>query len=408
MVASRAAYQEARSPPTRLATSGPSSATPRRPAGSGRRTAARSTRWPRPTRCWATRPARWPPCIASRPSATPPNVAADSDFARLRSVPAFVAVRRELERNATPIAPGRPAFTLPERDLLTEGIAYDPVTRMFFVGSVHHGKILRVDPRGGGRVTEFVAARGGRASGLRSACAWTRRGGCSGSRRRRSRRRAATRPRTVSGAASSVSTWRRASPPAASSSPTTGSLTPWATSPSARTGDVYATDSRAPSIYRVRAGADRLERFVESPLLLSAQGLALDPDERTLYVADYARGILRVDLATGEVVPVPAPDDVLALGIDGLYRVGRALIGIQNGVRPHRVVRLRSLRTASGSTRSRSSSAPGRTTPSRLSEWWWAASCSTSPTASGSSSATMAASRRPLQLQRPLVLRLRL
>lgn len=266
------------------------------------------------------------------------NVAADSDFARLRSVPAFVAVRRELERNATPIAPGRPAFTLPERDLLTEGIAYDSVTRMFYVGSVHHGKILRVDPRGGGRVTEFVAARAG---GL-----WAPLGMRVDPKRR------------VLWVASAAVPQTRGYAPADSlrsglfrfdletGKPTGRFLVADDGKPHAlgdvlisSTGDVYATDSRAPSIYRVRAGADRLERFVESPLLLSAQGLALDPDERTMYVADYARGILRVNLATGEVVPVPAPDDVLALGIDGLYRVGRALIGIQNGVRPYRVAR---------------------------------------------------------------------
>ena len=89
----------------------------------------------------------------------------------------------------------------------------------------------------------------------------------------------------------------------------------------------------------MRTGADSLEAFVASPLLLSAQGLALDADERTLYVADYARGILRVDLTTREVTPVPAPDDMLVLGTDGLYLVGGALVAIQNGVTPHRVVR---------------------------------------------------------------------
>ena len=84
-----------------------------------------------------------------------------------------------------------------------------------------------------------------------------------------------------------------------------------------------------------------IERFVTSPLLLSAQGLALDSAERTLFVADYARGLLRVDLASREVRPLDAPDDVMALGIDGLYAVGPDLIGVQNGNSPHRVVRLR-------------------------------------------------------------------
>jgi hypothetical protein len=58
-------------------------------------------------------------------------------------------------------------------------------------------------------------------------------------------------------------------------------------------------------------------------------------------VADYARGILKVDLARRSIVPVPTADTVAALGIDGLYFADGALVGIQNGVTPHRVVRLR-------------------------------------------------------------------
>jgi sugar lactone lactonase YvrE len=108
----------------------------------------------------------------------------------------------------------------------------------------------------------------------------------------------------------------------------------------ARDGRVYATDSRAPVIYRVPLDGDTLERFAESDLLLSAQGLVLAPDERTLYVADYARGILRVDLRSRAVALLEAADTALVLGIDGLSRHGAELIGIQNGVTPHRVVRL--------------------------------------------------------------------
>ena len=48
-----------------------------------------------------------------------------------------------------------------------------------------------------------------------------------------------------------------------------------------------------------------------------------------------------MDLAARTIVPVPAADDVTALGIDGLYLVDGSLIAIQNGIAPHRVVRLR-------------------------------------------------------------------
>jgi sugar lactone lactonase YvrE len=105
-------------------------------------------------------------------------------------------------------------------------------------------------------------------------------------------------------------------------------------------GDVYASDSRSPAIYRVVAGADSLERFLESPLLLSAQGLAFTPDERWLYVADFSRGLVRVNVPARTAELVAAADTVQTLGLDGLYYHGGALIGIQNGVTPHRVTRL--------------------------------------------------------------------
>jgi hypothetical protein len=105
-------------------------------------------------------------------------------------------------------------------------------------------------------------------------------------------------------------------------------------------GRVYASDSRAPVLYRVPLRGDTLERFLESPLLLSAQGLAPAPDRHALYVADYARGIIRVDLRTRKAALMPAMDTVLALGVDALAWTGTGLIGVQNGVTPHRVVRL--------------------------------------------------------------------
>jgi sugar lactone lactonase YvrE len=105
-------------------------------------------------------------------------------------------------------------------------------------------------------------------------------------------------------------------------------------------GRVYASDSRAPVLFRVPEQGDTLERFLQSPLLLSAQGLAATPDGRTLYLSDYARGIIKVDLATRQASLLAAADSVLALGVDALVWTRHGLVGVQNGVTPHRVVRL--------------------------------------------------------------------
>ena len=265
------------------------------------------------------------------------DLMADSDFVSLRSLPAFAAIRRSLARNAEPVVRSQPAFTLPERDLLTEGIAYDPRTGDFLVGSVHHRKILRVERSG--RVSQFVApARDG---------LWAPLGMRADSARGMLWVATTALPQmvgydTADAGRSGLYAFDLA----------TGALrgryllspdgSPHALSDVviSRAGDVYASDSRAPVIYRLSAGADTLKEFLRSPLLLSAQGMAFDPTERVMYVADYARGLLRVDLATREIEPVPAADGVVALGIDGLYAVGEDLVGVQNGVAPSRVVRL--------------------------------------------------------------------
>ena len=104
-------------------------------------------------------------------------------------------------------------------------------------------------------------------------------------------------------------------------------------------GDVYASDSQSPWIHVLRAGTDSLVRFATHPLFRSLQGMAITSDGRTMFVADYSHGLLRIDLPSRSVTPLRIARGVTALGVDGLYLNGRALIGIQNGIAPMRVVR---------------------------------------------------------------------
>ncbi len=94
------------------------------------------------------------------------NLDADTDFDSIRQVEGYkrvVAGMNALRKERISSAAAR-AFTIPEKGFVAEGIAYDPITRTFFVSSVRHRRIVRISRDG--KITDFVEAR---RDGLRSA-----------------------------------------------------------------------------------------------------------------------------------------------------------------------------------------------------------------------------------------------
>ncbi len=85
-------------------------------------------------------------------------------------------------------------------------------------------------------------------------------------------------------------------------------------------------------------GAFIRKQFDLSNGFFNLQGLALNEDEKYLYLADYITGIHRIDTETDDVVKVFAPEEILLKGIDGLYYYENSLIAIHNGVKPYRVM----------------------------------------------------------------------
>jgi len=67
-------------------------------------------------------------------------------------------------------------------------------------------------------------------------------------------------------------------------------------------------------------------------------GLTYLPEAQRLVVADL-RGLWTIDLAQPRLVGIAAQATFVG-GVDGLYAVGTELVAIQNGLRPHRVLRI--------------------------------------------------------------------
>jgi sugar lactone lactonase YvrE len=280
------------------------------------------------------RAVRWLDRIAAAGLMVP--AADDTDFATIAKTVPFQAVLARLAANGTPVRSAERVITLPERGLVAEGLAYDPVDRCFYVSSVRKRKVLRVDAKG--RVADFVAGRDE---------LWSALGIAVDASRRRLWVTTAAMPQTLGLAPGDegrsallrydLATGRLDLSVALANTPTRHALADLAV---AANGDVYVTDSLTPALYRLREGATALERLELSARLESPQGLALTSDGRRLYLADYSSGVLVVDLATLVATHLAHPDDVCLVGIDGLALTGGALYATQNGVRPKRVVRV--------------------------------------------------------------------
>ena len=79
---------------------------------------------------------------------------------------------------------------------------------------------------------------------------------------------------------------------------------------------------------------------ITSPLFRSLQGVAPTLDGRTVFLADYSRGLLALDVATGEVTRLEDAANMSSRGCDGIVLdAHEAIIAVQNGVAPARVMR---------------------------------------------------------------------
>ena len=259
----------------------------------------------------------------------------DDDFAAVRDSEAFAGARRKLRTLRERVGSSAVAFRLQERDLLTEGIAYDPRTKAFFIGSVHRRKILR--RASDGSVSDFVgegreglqsvlALRVDPKRGLLYACsaALPQMTGYDGSLEGQSA--------VFVFDLASARLLRRIPLPSDGKRHAANDLA------ISGAGDVIVTDSLGSGVYRIRAGATAVEILVRPGLFRSPQGVGFGPNG-SLYVADWGRGLYRVDRA-GRPHELSGPADVPLLGIDGLLMRGRQIIVTQNGIEPHRVARL--------------------------------------------------------------------
>jgi hypothetical protein len=231
-----------------------------------------------------------------------------------------VAAEQQIPLNRSYIA-----FTIPEKDLLPENVAYDSGTGAFFVGSTRKGKILRVLD---GAIAEFVAPR---AHGL-----WMVVG-----------MKADAERRALWVASSYGSNLVDAEP--RNGSPAglfrfnldTGELDGrWLLDDAgsthflndlvvARNGDVFVTHMmEKAAIYRLDAETGTFTPFLHGDAAFTEpNGITINDRGDTLYVA-HDEGISRIDIEERSRRQLTMPEGVTGRGIDGLYYYKFSLVAV--------------------------------------------------------------------------------
>ena len=263
-------------------------------------------------------------------------------FAAIENDPRFKDADAIIRAQAAKEHGAAVAFTVPEKDLVPESIAYDPVERVFYLSSLWKRKIVWVKPGGPGAPAVTGDFVGEGADGLDAVL-----GMKVDEKRRRLWAVSAAEPEMKG---FTPETYGRSA--LYEYDLVSKKLVRKITLPGPWThlfndvvidaaGNVYVTDTESAEVHVLKAGEGELKTLVPKGPLVAPNGIAASADGKHLYVADVAQGLFHVDPATGEVQPLDQPAGLFPAGLDGLVLHEGWIIGIMNVVSAGRVARWR-------------------------------------------------------------------
>lgn len=263
------------------------------------------------------------------------RIEADTDLVALRGTPSWNALIEKLSTNGAVTGSFAPAFSMPDSDFVAEDITWDPTGKRWLVSGIRRSVILAADANGAQQVfvkggdkgwgflalavdsarntlwatSEAIPIAIGFDSTLAGRAAVFRYDLTKGTLLQRY-----DLPRSEHHGAGDIAV--------------------------AENGDLFIADAAEGALLVIRNGGS-LQTLIAKGELLSPQGPAISPDGKHIYLADYARGIARIDRASGKIEWLKHARNVALNGIDGLSAANAmTLIGVQNGTNPNRLIRI--------------------------------------------------------------------
>ena len=104
-------------------------------------------------------------------------------------------------------------------------------------------------------------------------------------------------------------------------------------------GEAYISDSETNTIFMINETSKAIEPYFMSDEIWSLQGITFSDDDRYLFIADYIKGIFRLDTKTKELLLLDNKVITSLKAIDGLRWYRHSLVAIQNSTNPMKVSR---------------------------------------------------------------------
>lgn len=218
-----------------------------------------------------------------------------------------------------------PAFTVHEKDLIPEGIAYDPVEKAFYVSSIYKRKIVKVSPKG--EVSDFVSSRANEIEevlGMKvdKGLLWA----CNNAYEQDSVR------------ISNVHVYNTKTKALIKRYQLTdGKRHLFNDLCIASSGDVFITDTEIGMIWIIRKQLNVLEEFTKPGTISYPNGVDISADQKNLIISTV-NGIVLMDIESKVIKPLRSRYQLS--GYDGLYLYKSSLIGVQNIYFPESIHRI--------------------------------------------------------------------
>ena len=227
------------------------------------------------------------------------------------------------------------AFTVPEKDLIPESIAYDPVKEEFFIGSTRKGKILRIGKNG--TLSNFATADQhgmwmviGIKIDVEHRILWACSSGGDNLEGYHLKDDVEGRPAGVFkfdlDKGILLAKFVHDQP---------GETHFFNDIAIAQNGDAYITHMfNDHAVYRIKNGSETMEKVYASELIRYPNGIAFSENDEKLYLA-HSEGIALIDMNSGQISSLEVPEGLKISrreSIDGLYFYKNSLIGIQTDI----------------------------------------------------------------------------